>query len=66
MNSNDCGSDACSQTRTETCRKQNPGGHLRGGVRGLESIVTPSSATLSGDTQQTWRMEEEGSPRLEV
>lgn len=40
--------------------------HPRGGVRGLESIGTPSSAPLSGDTQPMWRMEEEGSPRLEV
>lgn len=63
---NNSGRDVCSQTGIETCRKQNPGGHPRGGVRGLESIGTPSSAPLSGDTQPMWRMEEEGSPRLEV
>lgn len=65
VNQNDSGRNACNQTRIETCRKQNPGGHPRGGVRALVGIVTPS-ATLSGDTQQTWRVEEEGSPRLEV
>lgn len=63
MNQNDSGRNACNQTRIETCRKQNPGGHPRGGVRAL---VTPSSETLRGETQQTWRVEEEGSPRLEV
>lgn len=60
MSPNSSGRDACSQTkgswRIETCCKQNPGSHPRGGVRGLACIATPSSANLSGDTKQTWRM----------